>query len=60
MELNRTQARDIETENLWISEHANAAELLFGKTEDDTLTQDQDEACSKYAETQVKNFLAGY
>ena len=52
--------RDIEAENLFISEHANAADLLYGKTGDDTLTQDEDEACSAYAQSQVELWQAGF
>lgn len=52
--------RNIEAENLFISEHANAAEIFYGKTEDDTLTQEEDEKCSEYAQSQVDAFLAGF
>ena len=53
-------SRNIEAENLWISEHANYAEQHYGKTEDDTLTQDQDETASAYAQQQVEAYLAGF
>jgi hypothetical protein len=55
-----SETRNIEAENLWISEHANAAELFFGKTENDTLTQDEDEKCFEYAQMRVDEFLAGF
>lgn len=52
--------RDIEEENVFITAHANAAELLFGKTDDDTVTWEQDEECSRLAQEQVDLWKAGF
>jgi hypothetical protein len=37
----------------WETEYQNGAEHLFGKVDGDTLDQEQDEACVRYADNAI-------
>lgn len=43
------------TDERWMQHYNNAAELLFGKVEGDTLTSDEDDTCTTAADEAMSN-----